>query len=45
MRTVLLAAVAFGISINAAAAAEPTCDRACLEGFVNQYLAALVAQD
>jgi len=25
--------------------AEPACDRACLEGFVDQYLAALVASD
>jgi len=29
---------------GAAVAAEP-CDRACLEGFVNQYLAAVVAHD
>lgn len=28
-----------------AQAADTSCDRACLEGFVNQYLAALVAQD
>lgn len=26
-------------------AAAETCDRSCLEGFVNRYLAALVAQD
>ncbi len=31
------------VSPQDASAAE-TCDRACLEGFVNQYLAALVAQ-
>jgi hypothetical protein len=28
-----------------AAGAAGTCDRACLEGFVDQYLSALVAQD
>ena len=32
------------VSRNACRAAE-TCDRACLEGFINQYLDALVAQD
>jgi hypothetical protein len=31
--------------IGAAEAADTNCDRACLEGFVDQYLAALVAQD
>jgi hypothetical protein len=37
----LLAGMAIGAHANAAEA----CDRACLEGFVNQYLSALVAQD
>src|SRR5690348_9147242 len=30
---------------SAAASPAPQCDRACLEGFVNQYLAALAARD
>lgn len=30
---------------RAASAAEPSCDRACLTGFVDQYLAAMVAHD
>jgi hypothetical protein len=30
---------------DAARAAESTCDRACLNGFVDQYLAAVVARD
>ncbi len=38
--TALLAA-----RVGIAPAADSTCDRACLEGFVDQYLAALVAQD
>jgi hypothetical protein len=41
---VLLTMIIFALSAYAAAAAEP-CDRACLEGFVNQYLAAVVAHD
>jgi hypothetical protein len=35
--TLLTAAIAW--------AAEPSCDRACLEGFMNQYLDAMVAHD
>jgi hypothetical protein len=35
------ALAAAGLSENA----TPKCDRACLEGFLNQYLAALVARD
>jgi hypothetical protein len=43
-------AVGFGLGRVGAAAvppegAAPRCDRACLEGFVNQYLAALAARD
>jgi hypothetical protein len=41
---VLLTMIILALSAYAAAAAEP-CDRACLEGFVNQYLAAVVAHD
>ncbi len=43
------AALALGASTMvprpASAATEPSCDRACLEGFVNQYLDALAAHD
>src|SRR5579862_9459907 len=35
----------FGLPSAAAASPAPQCDRACLEGFVNQYLAALAARD
>jgi hypothetical protein len=38
----IAALLAAGVAM--APAADSTCDRACLEGFVNQYLAALVAQ-
>jgi hypothetical protein len=42
---VSLSVLSLSVLICAAQAAEPSCDRACLEGFVDQYLAALVAQD
>lgn len=45
MRPALLAAIALCTIAGSASAAEPACDRACLEGFVNQYLAALAAGD
>ena len=38
------AAVSF-LGAIAARAADPACDRACLEGFMNQYLDAMVAHD
>jgi hypothetical protein len=44
----LLAVVAIGIFFTGIAAAQSKsaqCDRQCLEGFVNQYLAAMVAHD
>jgi hypothetical protein len=41
---ILFSLLLIGLTGNAAAAA-PDCDRACLEGFVNQYLAAVVAHD
>jgi hypothetical protein len=44
MKNVLAAAAALSLVISARAA-DTSCDRACLEGFVDQYLAALVAQD
>jgi hypothetical protein len=46
MRFVIIAGItgAF-LGATAARAAEQTCDRACLEGFVNQYLDAMVAHD
>lgn len=34
-----------GFFPRAASAAEQSCDRACLTGFVDQYLAAMVARD
>ena len=40
MRKIFLAAL-----VASAAFAQGPCDRACLEGFVNQYLEALVAHD
>jgi hypothetical protein len=47
--TLLALALFFaGLALPSRAAAEspaPPCDRACLEGFVNQYLAALAARD
>jgi hypothetical protein len=52
MRTLaLIAALAAGSTAKLAAAqthplpTPPVCDRACLEGFIDQYLAALVAHD
>src|SRR5271155_4140740 len=42
-RLLFIAALSTFVSI--AQAAGTTCDRACLEGFIDQYLAALVAQD
>jgi len=46
MQTKLLAiAVLLAAGMGIAPAADVTCDRACLEGFVDQYLGALVAQD
>jgi hypothetical protein len=44
MKSIIAGAAAVCLVISARAA-EPACDRACLEGFVDQYLAALVAQD
>lgn len=44
MKNVLAAAAALSLVISAQAA-DTSCGRACLEGFVNQYLAALVAQN
>jgi hypothetical protein len=47
LRTAFLGAlfvVGMALAPGSAIAAE-ACDRACLEGFVDQYLAALVAQD
>jgi hypothetical protein len=48
MRTMLAAALALG-AIPAAASAQPTtppaCDRACLEGYVDRYLDAMLAND
>ena len=43
MKILLLAAAVLTFAIGSATATD--CDRACLEGFVNQYLAALVASD
>jgi hypothetical protein len=45
-KTFLIVSVA-AVFLNAihAQAAEPSCDRACLEGFMNQYLDAMVAHD
>jgi hypothetical protein len=37
--------LASGLGIASTARAAETCDRACLEGFVDQYLAALAAHD
>jgi hypothetical protein len=45
MKIVLMAVAALTAFMGAAQAAGPSCDRACLEGFVDQYLAALVASD
>ena len=45
MKNLLFAAAILSIFISAAQAADTSCDRACLEGFIDQYLAALVAQD
>ena len=36
---------ALGIALAGFAAAQGNCDRACLEGFVDQYLDAVVAHD
>ncbi len=45
MRT-LIAAVVLAFALTGPAAAKPKgCDRACLEGFVGQYLTALAAHD
>jgi hypothetical protein len=44
MKNVLAAAATLSFVISAQGA-DASCDRACLEGFVDQYLAALVAQD
>jgi hypothetical protein len=49
VRRLALCVLAFSMACGMAArptnAAESKCDRACLEGFVNQYLAALAARD
>lgn len=45
MKTIGLAAAVLGLLACATPAAESACDRACLEGFVNQYLAALTVGD
>ena len=46
IRLCVLALSAFGLMASRTAdAAESKCDRACLEGFVNQYLSALAARD
>ncbi len=42
---VLAMSMACAMASRPAHAADSKCDRACLEGFVNQYLAALVARD
>jgi hypothetical protein len=42
MRNLFLFAL---LTAAAALAAEPSCDRVCLEGFMNQYLDAMVAHD
>jgi hypothetical protein len=45
-RTVLVAALAFaGLASTAHAAQPAACDRACLEGFVERYLDAVIAAD
>src|ERR1700681_1792895 len=45
-KTFFIAAVAVAfLSAITVRAADPSCDRACLEGFVNQYLDAMVAHD
>jgi hypothetical protein len=41
----LAALMLWGIGISETTRAAETCDRACLEGFIDQYLAALVACD
>jgi len=47
MRMNFLTAFAFGgiLAMSPLRAADQPCDRACLEGFVNDYLAAMVAHD
>ncbi len=53
MRSVWSASLVIGVTLAATVAAQggrsatsgPACDRACLDGFVNQYLEALVARD
>lgn len=44
MRFLAAATVLFSLSAGVATAATP-CDRACLEGFVNQYLDAMIARN
>src|SRR5580700_10140084 len=45
-RTFFMAGIAAALLCAIAArAADPSCDRACLEGFMNQYLDAMVAHD
>jgi hypothetical protein len=41
----VLGVAAWFLGAIAARAADPSCDRACLEGFMNQYLDAMVAHD
>lgn len=46
MKTGILGLIAAGIlTAGSTQAAEASCDRACLEGFIDQYLAAMVAHD
>ena len=45
-RLALFFAIVFAVGIPAAYAQKPgSCDRACLEGVADQYLAAMVARD
>ena len=46
LKTFLMVGVAASVmGAFTARAADPACDRACLEGFMNQYLDAMVAHD
>ena len=45
MTRLLLAAAAFALAAPAAAHEEPACDRACLIGMADGYIAAMVAKD
>ena len=41
----LFSILSIGILVASGLAAQNTCDRACLEGFVDQYMDALIAHD